>query len=222
MNRGKKYKKSFESLDKNKVYEAKEAIDKIKEVSFVKFDETVELAMNLNLKKGALIRDTITLPNQFRTENKVLVFAKGEKAQEAKDAGATYVGGEDLVQKIKDGWLDFSVAIATPDMMKEIAKVGAILGRRGLMPNPKTQTVTNNIKEAVAEFKKGKVEFRTDKNGNLHLAIGKVSMDSQKIEENFKVVLEEIKRKKPQDTKGQYIKSINISATMTPSLKLVM
>lgn len=221
MKRSKKYKKAISGLDRNKSYEALEAIELIKGASYANFDGTFEIAIYLNLKKGAIIRDTLTLPNQFKSENKVLVFAKGDKAQEAKDAGAYYVGDDELIQKIKDGFLDFSVAIATPDMMKDIAKIGAILGRRGLMPNPKTQTVTTNIKEAVNEFKKGKMEFRSDKNGNVHMAIGKVSMDSKKIEENLRALLEEVKRKKPQDNKGDYIKNISVSSTMSPSLKLV-
>lgn len=150
MRGGKKYRAAVATYDKQQEYSAQEACELVKKLSFAKFDETVELSMNLNLKKSATVRDTLVLPNQFSAEKKILVFAKGEKADEAREAGAAFVGDDDLIEKIKDGWLDFDVAVATPDMMKDVGRLGPILGRRGLMPNPKTQTVTFNIKEALA------------------------------------------------------------------------
>ena len=164
------------------------------------------------------MRDTVVLPHQFSAEKKVLVFAKGDKAQEALDAGAAYVGDVDLVEKIRGGWMEFDVAVATPDMMKDVGRLGPILGRRGLMPNPKTQTVTFDIKGALEELKKGRVEFRSDKTGFVHLAIGKVSMDSDKIAENAHIVLSEVLKRKPADAKGEFLKSISLSSTMGPGV----
>jgi large subunit ribosomal protein L1 len=189
-------------------------------MAFAKFDETVEVSINLALKKSQTVRDTVVLPHQFKGEKKILVFAKGDKAEEARQAGATYVGDEDLIEKIKGGWLDFDIAVATPDMMKDVGKLGQILGRRGLMPNPKTQTVTFDIKGALNELKKGRIEFRSDKTGVIHLAIGKVSMEPKAIAENLVTVLQEIERKKPADAKGNFIKSIYISSTMGPGVRI--
>jgi large subunit ribosomal protein L1 len=160
------------------------------------------------------------LPHQFAEEKKVLVFAKGEKAEEAKEAGAAYVGDVDLVEKIRGGWLDFDVAVATPDMMKDVGRLGPILGRRGLMPNPKTRTVTFDIKEALAELKQGRIEFRSDKTGVVHLAIGKVSMEPDQVVENLRLVVREIIRKRPSDAKGEFVKSVVISPTMGPGVKV--
>ncbi len=220
MKRGKKYREALTKYDRTKQYPLDEAIRIVKELSYAKFDETIEMAMKLNIKAKHSIRDTLVLPNHFGAEKKILVFAKGEKAEEAEKAGATYVGDTDLIEKIKGGWLDFDVAVATPDMMKDVGKLGPILGRRGLMPNPKTQTVTFDIKGAVAELKKGRVEFRADKTGVVHLAVGKVSMDDEKIMENAKTFLEEVKRKRPADVKGEFIKSIAVSSTMSPGVKV--
>ena len=153
-------------------------------MAYAKFDETVEVSMKLNIKSKHTIRDVMALPHLFGKEKKILVFAKGDKAEEARKAGAAFVGDDDLIEKIKGGWLDFDIAVATPDMMKDVGKLGQILGRRGLMPNPKTQTVTFNIKEALDELKKGRVEYRADKGGVVHLAVGKLSMDKEKITEN--------------------------------------
>jgi large subunit ribosomal protein L1 len=214
MAHGKKYREALKKVDRTKQYTFKEAADLVKEVAFAKFDETVEISLNLALKKSQTVRDTVVLPHQFSAEKRVLVFAKGEKAQEALDAGATYVGDDDLVEKIRGGWLDFDVAVATPDMMKDVGRLGPILGRRGLMPNPKTQTVTFDIKGALAELKQGRVEFRSDKTGVVHLAIGKVSMESDKLVENAQAVLNEVLRKKPSDAKGDFLKSIALSSTM--------
>ncbi len=220
MKRGKKYLESVQKYDKHTQYPVEEAVKIVKDVAFAKFDETVELSIKLKLKKSQSVRDTLVLPNQFAAAKKVLVFAKGEKAEEAKEAGAAYVGDTDLVEKIKDGWLDFDVAVATPDMMKDVGRLGPILGRRGLMPNPKTQTVTFNIKEAIAELNKGRVEYRSDKTGVLHLAIGKVSMDTDKMAENVKMVVSEVEKKKPADTKGDFILSVAVSSTMGPGVKV--
>lgn len=222
MRGGKKYRTATAAYDKQRVYPAQEAVELVKKLAFAKFDETVELSLNLNLKKSATVRDTLVLPNQFSAEKKILVFAKGEKADEAREAGATYVGDDDLIGKIKDGWLDFDVAVATPDMMKDVGRLGPILGRRGLMPNPKTQTVTFNIKEALAELRKGRVEFRSDKTGVVHLAVGKVSMEPQAIAENIDVVVSEVDKRRPADTKGEFIKTVAVSSTMGPGVKVAM
>jgi large subunit ribosomal protein L1 len=222
MKRGKKYAEALQKVDRSKYYEPLEAVNTVKEAAFASFDETVELSMNLNLKRGVSVRDTLVLPNQFTEGKKILVFAKGEKAKEAQEAGATYVGDDDLIQQIRDGWLDFDVAVATPDMMKDVGKLGPILGRRGLMPNPKTQTVTNDLKAAIAELQKGRTEFRADKTGVVHLAVGKVSMDSQQIVENIRIVVDEVSKKRPADVKGDFVKTVALSSTMGPGVKLAM
>lgn len=221
MPRGKKYRKAVTGFDHQTAYTTERAIELVKQMAFAKFDETVELAMNLNLKKSATVRDTVVLPNQFKAGKKILVFAKGDKAKEAEDAGATYVGDDDLIEKIREGWLDFDVAVATPDMMKDVGRLGPILGRRGLMPNPKTQTVTFDIKGAIAELQKGRVEFRADKTGVIHLAVGKVSMENDKLRENIEIVISEVERRRPSDTKGEFVKSVAISSTMSPGVKLL-
>ena len=218
MKRGKKYQEVLKKVDRSKSYTLKEAAALTKECSYAKFDETVELAVKLTLKKSQSVRDTVVLPNQFSAQKKVLVFAKGDKAEEARAAGAAYVGDSDLIDQIKGGWMDFDVAVATPDMMKEVGKLGPILGRRGLMPSPKTQTVTNDIKGALAELSKGRVEFRSDKTGVVHLAVGKVSMDADKITENAVSIIAEILRKKPADAKGDYVVSVALSSTMGPGV----
>ncbi|HCG64061.1 MAG: 50S ribosomal protein L1 [Spirochaetae bacterium HGW-Spirochaetae-4] len=218
MKHGKKYLEALKQVDRTKQYTFNDAVELVKKVAFAKFDETVEMSLNLSLKKSQSVRDTVVLPNQFSAEKRVLVFAKGDKAQEALDAGATYVGDVDLVEKIRGGWMEFDVAVATPDMMKDVGRLGPILGRRGLMPNPKTQTVTFDIKGALAELKQGRVEFRSDKTGVVHLAVGKVSMDADKITENARIVLAEVLRKKPSDAKGDFLKSIALSSTMGPGV----
>ena len=190
----------------------------MKDCAYAKFNETVEISVFLSLKKSQTVRDTVVLPNQFQAQKKILVFAKGDKAQEALDAGAAYVGDTDLIEKVRSGWMDFDVAVATPDMMKDVGRLGPILGRRGLMPNPKTHTVTNDIKEALAELNKGRVEFRADKTGVVHLAIGKVTMDAAQIAENAKATIDEIVRKRPVDTKGDFVLSVSLSSTMGPGV----
>jgi large subunit ribosomal protein L1 len=222
MARGKKYRESLKKYEKAKRYSTLDAVKLVKEIAFAKFDESVELSVNLNIKKGNSVRDTLVLPNQFTSEKKILVFAKGDKAKEAEEAGAAFVGEEDLIAKIKDGWLDFDVAVATPDMMKEVGKLGPILGRRGLMPNPKTRTVTFEIKEAVEELKKGRTEYRSDKTGIIHMSVGKVSMDADHISQNITSVLTEIEKKRPADVKGDFVKMVAVSSTMGPGVKILM
>lgn len=220
MKRGKNYRAALEKYNKQDQYTPEAAMTMVKELAFAKFDETVELSVKLNLKKSQSVRDTVVLPHQFSGEKRVLVFAKGDKAQEAKDAGAAYVGDTDLVEKIRGGWLDFDVAVATPDMMKDVGRLGPILGRRGLMPNPKTQTVTFDITAALAELKKGRVEYRSDKTGVVHFAVGKVSMDSGQMLENVKLVMSEIQRKRPSDAKGDFVKTVAFSSTMGPGVRV--
>jgi large subunit ribosomal protein L1 len=218
MKQGKKYRQAREKYSLQERYSLDQALDLVKSLAYAKFDETVEIALKLNVKAKHSIRDTLVLPNSFRAEKKILVFAKGDKAEEAREAGAGYVGDTDLIEKIRGGWLDFDVAVATPDMMKDVGKLGPILGRRGMMPNPKTKTVTFDIKEAIEELKKGRVEFRGDKAGVVHLPIGKVSMDKEKITENARILINEVQRKKPADIKGEFIKSIAVSSTMGPGV----
>jgi len=218
MKRGKKY---MESLGKYKpvdVYGLDEGIALVKTLAFAKFDETVDLSIKLNLKKSQSVRDTLVLPHQFRGEKKVLVFCKPEKEKEAQEAGASYVGADDLIEKVKGGWTDFDIAVATPDMMKDVGKLGMVLGRKGLMPNPKTGTVTFDLKGALAELKKGRTEFRADKTGVVHLAVGKVSMGAELIGENIRTVVAEIKRKRPADAKGDFVRSVSIAPTMGPGI----
>ena len=220
MRHGKKFKDALQKVDREKEYPLQEGVDLVKELSFASFDETIELSVKLNLKKSQTVRDTLVLPNQFKGEKKILVFAKGEKAEEAREAGAAYVGDSDLIEKIQGGWLDFDVAVATPDMMKDVGRLGPILGRRGLMPNPKTQTVTFEVKAALDELKKGRVEYRSDKTGVVHFSIGKVSMEKAQVLENIQAVLGEIARKRPSDAKGEFMRSVYVSSTMGPGVKI--
>ena len=222
MKHGKKYLESLKKYDSAVSFDMAAAADQVKQLAFAKFDETVDLSVKLNLKKSQSVRDTVVLPNQFRGEKKILVFCKSEKEKEALEAGAAFAGSDDLIEKVKGGWLEFDVAVATPDMMKDVGKLGMVLGRKGLMPNPKTGTVTFDLKAALAELKKGRVEFRADKTGVVHLPIGKVSMDGAKIAENAKAVMTEIKRKKPADAKGDFIQSVSLSSTMGPGVWVAM
>lgn len=222
MKRSKKYQDALKKYDPQAQYGYLDALKIVKDVAFAKFDETVEVSVKLNLKKSHTVRDTVVLPNQFAGEVKILVFAKGEKATEAKAAGATYVGDDDMIEKIKGGWLDFDVAVATPDMMKDVGKLGPILGRRGLMPNPKTQTVTMDVTGAIAQLRQGRVEFRADKTGVVHLAVGKVSMEAEKVNENIAVFMNELNRKRPVDLKGDYIRSVHVASTMGPGVQVVI
>lgn len=218
MKRGKKYRNALTKYEPSKRYEIEKALDIVKAVKYAKFDETVELHVSLKLGKGQAVRDTFVMPHQFRGEKKVLVFCADDKVKTALDAGAAYAGSTEYIEKIKGGWLDFDIAVATPDMMKDVGRLGMVLGRKGLMPNPKTGTVTSDIASAIGELKKGRVEFRADKTGVVHLAIGKVSMDVSKIVENAKALLLEIARKKPADAKADFLRSVSINSTMGPGV----
>jgi large subunit ribosomal protein L1 len=221
MKHGKKYREAATKVDRNALYTYEDGLQIVKDAAFAKFDETIEMSVNLNLKKSHTVRDTVVLPNQFSAEKKILVFAKGEKAAEAEAAGAAYVGAEELVEKIKDGWLDFDICVATPDMMREVGKLGPVLGRRGLMPNPKTRTVTMDVKGAIAELKQGRVEYRADKTGVVHMAIGKVSMEPAKVKENIDAFMSDLVKKRPSDVKGDFVKTIALSSTMGPGVKII-
>ena len=222
--RGKNYKNEVSKIEKGKLYTKEEAVKLIKEVSNTKFDATVEVAMNLNLdvkKADQQLRGAIVLPKGTGKTARVLVIAKGDQAKEAKEAGADYVGDADMIEKIqKENWFEFDTMIATPEMMPLLGKIGKILGPKGLMPNPKTGTVTMNVKGAVEDAKAGKLEYRTDSYGNVHGIIGKVSFKEEDLLENLNAFVKTILRAKPQTAKGQYVKSISISATMSPSVKI--
>ena len=219
MKHGKKYNAAAVKYDLSQKYDLASACKMVQEIKFAKFDETVEAHVALRLEKNATVRDTLVFPNQFRGEKKVLVFCKGEKVQEALDAGAAYAG-EEYIEKVKGGWLDFDVAVATPDMMKDVGRLGMVLGRRGLMPNPKTGTVTPNVAQAVEELKKGRTEFRADKAGIVHIAVGKCSMDTDKLVANINTLLSEINRKKPVGAAAGFVQSVNISSSMGPGVKV--
>ena len=218
MKHGKNYRESLKKYNSENNYSLEEALGLVKTMAFAKFDETVDLSVKLNLKKSQTVRDTVVLPHQFKGEKKILVFCKPEKEKEAQEAGAAFVGADDLIEKVKGGWTEFDVAVATPDMMKDVGKLGMVLGRKGLMPNPKTGTVTFDLKSTLAELKKGRTEFRADKTGVVHLAIGKVSMAPEPLAENVMAVMAEIKRKRPADAKGEYIKSVSVASTMGPGV----
>jgi large subunit ribosomal protein L1 len=220
MAHGKKYRAAATKYDSTEAYPLEKAVELVKSLAYAKFDETVEVSMKLNIKSKHTIRDVMAFPHRFGREKSILVFAKGDKAEEARQAGAAFVGDDDLIEKIKGGWLDFDVAVATPDMMKDVGKLGQILGRRGLMPNPKTQTVTFNIREALAELKKGRVEYRADKGGVVHMAVAKLSMEPEKIRENAMAFITEVIKRRPADLKGDYIRSIVLSSTMGPGIRL--
>ena len=220
---GKKMNAAGEKVERTKEYPLEEAIRKVKELAYAKFDETVDLAFNLGVdprKSDQMVRGTVVLPHGTGKKLRVLVFAKGEKELEAKQAGADYVGADDLVDKISKGWLDFDKVVATPDIMGVVGKLGKILGPRGLMPNPKLGTVTFDVAKAVKEIKAGKVEYKTEKAGVVHVPIGKVSFDAQKLLDNAKAIIESVTRAKPSTSKGKYLKGISVSSTMGPGLKV--
>ena len=220
---GKKYLASRSKVDREAKVSLDEALDLIQEAAFAKFDETVEVAMRLGVDPkypDQQVRGSVVLPNGTGKSVRVVVFAKGEKEKEAKDAGADFAGGDDLVAKIQGGWLDFDKAVATPDMMGAVGKLGKILGPRGLMPNPKVGTVTFEVGRAVRDLKGGKVEFRVDKTGTLHSGIGRVSFGKEKIRENFLAFFEAIVKAKPSAAKGNYIRTVALSSTMGPGVKL--
>ena len=223
MAKGKKYAEAVKLVDKTKLYDPAESVEVLKKFDTAKFDETVELAMNLNVDPkyaDQQVRGAIVLPHGIGKSKSVLVFAQGEKEKEAMDAGADFVGADDLVAKIQGGWTDFDVAIATPNMMGKVGRLGKILGPKGLMPNPKVGTVTMDVAKAVSESKAGKVEYRTDKAGNIHSPIGKKSFDDQKLIENMTTLIDTIIKVKPSGAKGQYIKSITLSSTMGPGIRI--
>ncbi len=219
----KRYKAAKEKVEAEKAYAVSEGFKLVSDTATAKFDETVDLAVRLGVDPrhaDQMVRGTVVLPNGLGKDVKVVVFAKGEKEAEAKAAGADVVGSDELLEKIKDGWLDFDKVVATPDMMGQVGKLGKVLGPRGLMPNPKTGTVTMDVAKAVTELKAGKVEYRVDKAGNLHVSIGKSSFGSDKLKENFGSLMESVIKAKPSSSKGQYLKGVYISSTMGPSVRL--
>jgi large subunit ribosomal protein L1 len=220
MNRGKKIQEARARVDKSKLYNADEAVTLMKEVKFTKFDETVEMSIKIVHKSFQNVRGSVTLPAGTGKEKKVLVICKGDKQKEALESGADFVGAEDMIEKIKEGWTEFQAVVATPDMMKEVGKLGPVLGRKGLMPKPKSGTVTDDIKGIVKELKGGRVEYRADKTGVIHLGIGKVNFEANSLVDNIKAFYNQIVRDKPSDAKGNYIKSVHISSTMGPGIKL--
>jgi large subunit ribosomal protein L1 len=223
LGRGKKYKGAREKVDRTKLYELEEAVKLLKESSFTRFDETVDIAVRLGVNPrhaDQMVRGAVQLPHGTGKETKVLVFAKGEKEKDAINAGADFVGAEDLVDKISKGWLEFDKAIATPDMMGMVGKIGKILGPRGLMPNPKMGTVTFNVAEAVTDLKKGKIEFKVDKTGIIHTAVGKISFVAEELVDNVVSIVDAVIKLKPSTSKGVYLKSIVISSTMGPGIKI--
>jgi large subunit ribosomal protein L1 len=222
-NLAKKHKEARSKVDRTKNYQLNDALDVIKEASFAKFDETVDLAVRLGVDPrhaDQMVRGAVVLPNGLGKTIRVLVFAKGEKEKEARDAGADYVGAEDLVAKIQEGWYEFDTAIATPDMMGVVGKIGKLLGPRGLMPNPKVGTVTFEIERAIKESKAGTVEFRVEKAGIVHAPVGKVSFETGKLKENVLALVDALMKAKPTAAKGNYLKKISISSTMGPGVNL--
>ncbi|HHU54218.1 MAG TPA: 50S ribosomal protein L1 [Mollicutes bacterium] len=224
MKKGKKYVEAIKMVDRTKLYSKEEAVELVKKTATAKFDESIELALNLNLdtkKAEQQLRGAVVLPHGTGITKKILVITKGEQAQVARDLGADYVGDTDMLDKIeKENWFDFDIIIATPDMMPAIGKIGKVLGPKGLMPNPKTGTVTTDVKRAIEDIKKGRVEYRTDSYGNIHVIIGKASFEDSKLLENLDAFMNLIIKSKPSVVKGKYIKNIAISSTMGPGIKI--
>ena len=223
MKHGKAYRAALEKIDRTREYEIGEAVQILKEGVQAKFDQSVELAVNLGVDPrhaDQMVRGTVSLPHGTGKSIRILVFAKGEQVMEAQEAGADYVGAEDLIEKIKGGWLEFDAVVAAPEMMREVGKLGSILGPRKLMPSPKAGTVTNEIARTVNELKAGKIEFRVDKSGIIHAAIGKLSFSAGQLVDNLSSLIEAIMRSKPAAAKGTYLKKLTLSATMSPGIKL--
>jgi len=223
MAHGKRYREQYGKIDRDRAYPPAEAIALVKQTASARFDETVELhvLLGVNVRHAdEQLRGTLALPHGLGKEVTVAVFAQGEKARDAEAAGADYVGGEDLAKKVEEGWTDFDVAIATPDMMPTVGRLGRVLGPQGKMPNPKVGTVTEDIEKAVSDSKAGKVEYRTDRQAIVHLAIGKASFDEQKLLDNYNAVMEEIIRAKPSAAKGKYIRSCTLATTMGPGIRV--
>lgn len=224
MKKGKKYVEAIKMVDRTKLYSKEEAVELVKKTATAKFDESIELALNLNLdtkKAEQQLRGAVVLPHGTGITKKILVITKGEQAQVARDLGADYVGDTDMLDKIeKENWFDFDIIIATPDMMPALGKIGKVLGPKGLMPNPKTGTVTTDVKRAIEDIKKGRVEYRTDSYGNIHVIIGKASFEDSKLLENLDAFMNLIIKSKPSVVKGKYIKNIAISSTMGPGIKI--
>jgi large subunit ribosomal protein L1 len=219
----KRYKESEKSIDRDKAYQLREAISTLKKMASPKFDGSVDLHYSLNVdskKSDQMVRGTVVLPHGTGKKIRVAVFCKGEHEKMAKEGGADYIGANELIDKVSAGFMDFDCVIATPEMMKDLSKLGKVLGPRGLMPSPKTGTVTNDIKKAIDDVKKGKVEFRVDKQGGVHLAVGKLSFDQDKLYDNANAVIEALNDAKPSTVKGKFVRSLYISASMNPGLKL--
>jgi large subunit ribosomal protein L1 len=220
---GKKYQESAKLINSEATYEPSEAVELVKKAATAKFDETVEAAVRLGVdprKQDQTVRGVVVLPHGTGKTQRVLVFAKGEKAKEAEAAGADYVGDQDMINKIQQGWFEFDVCVATPDMMSEVGKLGRLLGGKGLMPNPKAGTVTFDVTKAVQEIKAGKIEYRLDKAGQIHAPIGKVSFNAEQLNDNLKALIDALNRAKPAAAKGVYLKGIAVSSTMGPSARV--
>lgn len=220
--RGKKYRNALKEIEPRE-YSIEEAIELLKKIKFARFDESVDLALKLGVdskRSDQMVRGTVVLPNGTGKTKRVVVIASGEKVKEAESAGADFIGGDELIEKISKGWLDFEAVVTTPDMMKSVSKLGKVLGTRGLMPSPKTGTVTFEIGKAVKEIKSGRVEFRIDKSANLHASVAKLSFSTEKIVENVKAFIDAVLKAKPPASKGKYIQSIFVSSTMSPSIKV--
>lgn len=221
--RSKKYKQALGLLDKEKTYKIEEAVSILKKMPRLKFDESVDIGILLNVdpkKSEQMVRGTVILPNGTGKVKRIAVFCKGEAEKEAKESGADFVGGQELIDKVAGGWLDFDIAVSTPEMMRDLSRLGKILGPRGLMPSPKTGTVTNNISQAIKELKAGKIEFKSDKQGGMHISIGRISFEIDKLTENITTFLSALKSNRPSSVKGEFIKSISISTTMSPGINV--
>ena len=223
MKKGKKYQDAMKKYDRNKLYDPAEALQLVKDMASAKFDETVEIHIKLGIDPrhaDQQVRGTVSLPNGTGKTRRVLVFAKGDKAKEAENAGADYVGAEEIAEKIQGGWFDFDVAVATPDMMSVVGRLGKILGPRGLMPNPKAGTVTFDIERTIKELKAGRIEYRVDKSAIIHVPLGKVSFEAEKLNENLNAFADALIKAKPAAAKGQYMRSVSICSTMSPGVKI--